>query len=326
MSKTTVSRYLNGKYEYMSSDTRKRIQKVIEDLQYRPNRIARTLKSNRSGLIGALIADITSPFSSILLKGISDICEDYGYHVIISNTDNDPRKEREYIKSLIENRVEGIIVNTTGYNDDFLVDINNSEIPVVLADRGMNELKIDTVVTDNSRVTRDTVNFLIGQGYRNIAFFTEPIHKSNTRYVRMKSFLNSMKQFLGVDAEDLIYIIDIQNDNICSNKVNNFYKRFKDEPKAILAVNGVTLLNVLKGIRECNYKIPEDIGICGFDEWGWSSLVSPGITVIAQQTYKIGALSAELLLKKIDGKLENEVQYIQLPAELIVRGSTSNRK
>jgi LacI family kdg operon repressor len=117
VSKTTISRYLNGKYEYMSQDTRKRIQTIIEELKYRPSNVAKTLKSNKSGLIGVIIADIASQFSSILLKGIGDVCKANGYQVMISNVDNDPEKEREYIQSLMDNRVEGIIVNTTGYDD-----------------------------------------------------------------------------------------------------------------------------------------------------------------------------------------------------------------
>ena len=196
VSKTTVSRYLNGKFEYMSDDTRERIHGVIEKYHYRPSNVAKTLKSNKSGLVGVIIADIASQSSSILLKGIGDVCTAHGYQVLISNIDNDPAKEREYIHSLMDNRVEGIIVNTTGYNEDFLVNINETRVPIVLADRTMDELKIDSVTTNNHKMTFDTIKFLVEKGYENIAFFTENPTNNSVRLNRRQGYLDAMKELL----------------------------------------------------------------------------------------------------------------------------------
>lgn len=321
VSKTTVSRYLNGKYEYMSEDTRKRIQEVIEKLKYRPSNVAKTLKSNKSGMIGVIIADIASQFSSILLKGIGDVCEENGYKVIISNVDNDPAKEREYIQSLIDNRVEGIIVNTTGYNDEFLVEINETRVPLVLADRTMDELKIDSVTTNNYNITFETIRFLIEKGYQNIAFFTEEPHKNSTRHLRIKGYLDAMKELLNMDASKLIYTIDTEDKNSTIKAIEEFNNLYRNKLKAIFTVNGVTLLNVLQGIQKCNYKIPEDFYVCGYEDWGWATLVYSEMPVISQHSYEVGVESAKMLIKRINSKRKGKPKYKELEAKLIIRNS-----
>lgn len=321
VSKTTVSRYLNGKFEYMSQDTRERIQSVIEELNYRPSNIAQTLKSNKSGMIGVIIADIASQFSSILLKGIGDVCQKNGYKVIISNIDNDPVKEREYLTSLLDNKVEGIIVNTTGYNDEFLVDINENKVPIVLADRVMDELKIDSVATNNYSITFDTIKFLAEKGYKNIAFFTEDPKRNSARHLRRKGYLSAMKEFLNIDAENLIYTIDADDRSTTIKAIQEFNNTYKNKLKAIFTVNGVTLLNVLQGIQECNYKIPEDFYVCGYEDWGWARLAYSEIPVISQHSYEVGVESANMLIKRINGKRKGKPKYIELDAKLIIGDS-----
>ncbi|HEY8891915.1 MAG TPA: LacI family DNA-binding transcriptional regulator [Clostridium sp.] len=321
VSKTTISRYLNGKYEYMSDDTRKRIQSIIEQLKYRPSNVAKTLKSNKSGLIGVIIADIGSQFSSILLKGIGDTCKAHGYQVVISNVDNDASKEREYIESLMDNRVEGIIVNTTGYNDEFLVDINETRVPLVLADRTMKELKIDSVATNNYAITYDTIKRLIQNGYLNIAFFTEDPCKNSARHLRRNGYLDAMRDLLNIDANNLIYTIDAGDRETSIKAIKNFNDLYKNELKAIFTVNGVTLLNVLQGINKCKYRIPEDFYVCGYEDWGWATLVYSEMPVISHHSYEVGVESAKMLIKRINGKSKGKPKYKEIESKLIIGDS-----
>lgn len=321
VSKTTISRYLNGKYEYMSEDTRKRIQNVIEELNYRPSNVAKTLKSNKSGLIGVIIADIASQFSSILLKGIGDVCKANGYQVMISNIDNDPEKEKEYIQALMDNRVEGIIVNTTGYNDDFLVEINETRVPLVLADRTMKELKIDSVATNNYNITFETIKFLTEKGYHNIAFFTEESNKNSVRHLRKQGYLEAMKEFLGIDANELIYTIDSEHKNAAIKALKEFDDLYKNKPKAIFTANGVTLLNVLQGVQKCNYIIPDDFYVCGYEDWGWATLMYSKMPVISQHSYEVGVESAKMLMKRITGHKKGKPRYKEVEAKLIIESS-----
>lgn len=320
VSKTTISRYLNGRFEFMSDETRKRIQTVIEELDYRPNNLARGLKSNRSGLIGVLVADISSPFSSILVKGVGDTCKDRGYQTIIANTDNDPQKEKEYIRSLIDNRVEGLIVNITGQNDDVLLELKEQGIPVVLADRPMQTLSLDTVTSNNAEMTYQTVQHLYEQGFKRVAFIGQEVSRVRTRYFRHQAFLQACQDLFGVDGDKWVYIIDPSDIGSLAKDLQAFL-RMDDGPAAAFAVNGVTLLSLVKAIRELGLVMPDDLGVVGYDDWGWASLIPPGITTISQPSYNVGVQAALRLTQRIKDN-RPKPKLIELPSELIVRGSS----
>lgn len=321
VSKTTVSRYLNGRFEFMSADTRKRIQSVIEKLDYRPNSLARGLKSNRSGLVGMLVADISSPFSSILVKGVSDTCKQRGFHTIIANTDNDPVKEREYIQALMDNRVEGLIVNITGKNNEFLLDLRTQGVPIVLADRAMAELRMDTVTSNNFQMTYDTMAHLHNQGFQRVAFFTQEVSEIRTRFARHQAFLQACKDLFHTPGDDWVFVVDPTNLETSIDALRRFTAN-RQLPSAAFAVNGVTLLSLVQAITRLHLKMPDDIGVCGYDDWGWADVISPGITVISQPSYKVGVEAARRLILQIQSIHTLKPKLTELPSELIVRGST----
>ncbi len=159
VSKTTISRYLSGQFDSISEQTRKRIEQTIADLKYRPNRMARGLKRDRSFSIGMIVADITNPFSTSILRGVEDVCTKHGYSLMVCNTDNDPVKEKEYIMMLQAHRIDGLIINSTGHNNEYLHELAEEQTPVVLVDRKMPELGFDTVVTNNVQATTEAMRF-----------------------------------------------------------------------------------------------------------------------------------------------------------------------
>ncbi|WP_066891689.1 LacI family DNA-binding transcriptional regulator [Clostridium nigeriense] len=323
VSKTTISRYLNGQYEYMSTETKDRIEKIIEELNYRPSNIARSLKSQKTGVIGCIIADIGSPFSSIVVKGINDVCKNMGYDVLFANTDNNPESEKDSIKSLMDNKVDGLIINTTGKIDDYLLELNKCGVKIVLADRCLSKInEIDTVTTDNYRATYKCMEFLYNQGYKKIAFFTQDISGNSSRYFRHDAYNDAIKKLYGIDGNEFTYLIDEKNMETCEKGLNDFNKKCNGEPGVIFTVNGVTLLNVLHGMKNLDIKIRDDLGVCGYDDWGWASLIPPGITTITQDSYECGVQSAKLLINRINKEDNSEPKFIEIPAELVVRGST----
>lgn len=128
VSKTTISRYLNGKYEFMSKETRERIEHIIDELEYRPNSMARSLKNQNSKIIGCTIADIENQFSSFIFKGVSEICKKHGYRVLVAEINNNEDDEREAIESLMSYNIDGLIINTTGSNDEYLINLKKQII------------------------------------------------------------------------------------------------------------------------------------------------------------------------------------------------------
>ena len=137
VSKTTISRYLHGDYEFMSEETRKKIQDVVEELNYRPNRAAQSLKSDRSNCIGFTIADIGNPFSSLLIKGVQSECRKRGCQLLIADADNNKDQENKNIESFFNEQTDGVIINSVGNNADFIKNTCQMEEskPVVLLDR-----------------------------------------------------------------------------------------------------------------------------------------------------------------------------------------------
>lgn len=324
VSKTTISRYLNGQYEYMSEETRKTIEQVILDLGYRPSNVARSLKAKNSGVIGCVIADIGSPFSSIVLKGINDYCNQQGYSVLFANTENDPLNEKESIQSLLDNKVDGLIINTTGKIDDYLINLKNEGVKIALADRSLRKNNlIDTVATNNYEATYECIRYLHEQGYKKVAFFTQDMTANSSRYMRHKGYLDAVKDYFKQDGNQYTFIVENESPDKCDQSIKDFISECGDEPGAIFTVNGVSLLMVLHSLKRISVQISQRLGLCGFDDWGWASLIPPGITTITQESYECGVHSAKLLIDRIKEPKELEPRYIELPAKLVKRGSTN---
>lgn len=322
VSKTTVSRYLNGKYEILSEETRKRIEEVIDSLGYRPSRVAQGLKSHSSGVIGCLVSDIGSPFSSILVKGISSECLKEGYQLILVDSEDNAENERRAIDNLMEQQVDGLIINSTGENDDYILQLASERVPIVLADRPLSiPGTIDTVLTDNAESLYKCMQYLKKVGYTKVAFFSSVLKKNEVRRLRYRAFCEADRALFGADSEPSTYFYDDLED--CVHKIRDFVTNYANERIAILAVNGVALLDVLNTVlKNTGIRIGSELGICGFDNWGWADLIGPGITTITQDTWNVGAESAKLLFRRIKGDGEEKTVTKVLNNILEVRGST----
>lgn len=322
VSKSTVSRYLNGRYEILADETRQRIATVIEELDYRPNRIAQGLKLRSSGVIGCLVSDIGSPFSSILVKGISSECQKQGYQLILADSEDKAENERRAIDKLLEQSVDGLIINSTGENDKYILELTSDHIPIVLADRPLSiPGKIDTVMTDNRASVFRAMQYLKKMGYTKVAFFSSTLKRNEVRRLRFYAFCDAHKEIFDVNSDPLTYFYDTQED--CTQKIREFVTNYASERIAIFAVNGVALLDVLNAIiKNTGIRIGSELGVCGFDNWGWADLIGPGITTITQDTWQVGAESARLLFRRIFGEESEEPTVTVYKNILEVRGST----
>ena len=319
VSKTTISRYINGKFEFMSDESRERIAKVIDELGYRPNNLARGLKSKETKVIGVIVADITSPFSPILLKGISDSCERYGYRMLIANTDDDASKERDYILSMIDERVDGIIINTTGENEEFMTKMyNDSGTPFILDDRMARDLVFDTVRAADGAAMYRALHHLHDTGYEHVGFFVEKLKSSSTRVHRYEVFHKAYPEIFGEGA--LFYKLDASVPDV--SELQRFVAETEDSKRAIMTVNGVVTMRLMKAMWQLGLHAPEDMGICSFDDWDWMSLVDGGLTAVAQPTYRVGCECVKRMMYRIHHNKDAMPKMIELPCELIIRNST----
>lgn len=324
VSKTTVSRFLNGRFEMISADTRERIASVVEELDYRPNRIAQSLKSRSSRTIGCLVSDIGSPFSSILVKGISSILNEQGYRLILADSEDNPVNERNAIDSFLESQVDGLIVNSTGANDRFLLQLRDNGLPVVFADRCLSiPGEIDTVETNNTEMTCSCMQYLSRMGYTKVGFFANGIGKNTTRMARLSGYLKTMEEVFGYDGRDTVYEYVSHGDGSgCADRILEFITTYSQERVALFAVNGVAMLDILNALQKMKLQAGADVGVCGFDNWGWADLIPPGITTIAQDSFAVGAEAAKIILDRLSGEGDPACRKIVLPSKLEVRGST----
>lgn len=323
VSKTTISRYLNGKYEYMSEDTRKRIEQAIEELDYHPNAMARGLKSNKTGLIGLIVGDITNPFSSILVKAVGDTCTKFGYQVLIANTDDDGKKEQEYIRSMLDRQVEGLIVNTAGGNDAFLAEMQGQGIRIVLADRILQDNTLDTVTTDVEQVTAQLLELVYQEGFERIAFFSQTFRQNSTRRRRYETYAKVALRH-GQNPDEYVYLIGSKEGEFdCTQALELLLDSSRGLRTAVFTVNGVVLLDLLNAVKELGLSVPDDVGICSYDGWDWAGIVGDGISTISHPSYEVGQKSVELLIKRINSKKEYPPRYVELKSQIQLRGSTA---
>lgn len=327
VSTTTISRYLNQKYEYMSEETRKRIEKTISELGYRPSSIARSLKSKRTGLIGMVVADITSTYSSVLVKAINDVCQASDYQLIVSNSDSNMAREREYINSLIDRQVEGLVINTVNGNKEFLREVAETGIPMVAVDRTLDEPIIDMVTTDNEKATQEMVSHAYAAGFDRVVFFTKRMNNSS-RLRRYDAFMEISKTYLD-NTDNLVYLVDKEEETTggYQRALEQCLLEHQGLKLCIFTVNGVVMTNMLREISAKGMKIPEDIGICGYDDKDFTEIIGTGISAIATPSYEMGYEAGKLLVKRIhSGKAVTDPKYIELPSILKFRGSTVIKK
>lgn len=323
VSKTTISRYLNGKTEFMSEETKNRIEQVIRELDYTPSRAARTLKIRKTGVLGCIIADIANPFSSILVKGVSDMCEEKGYQLLIVNTNETPDKEEKAIEALVGHDVEGLIINSTGQTNDYLLRLHEQGLPVVMADRGIEGNRLDTVETDNIPEMHKGVTHLKEKGFASIAFFTQDPRFVATRAQRRAGFEKAADEMYPAGAAR-VFVLDVTDPALTRTALQELHSM--PAPRAIFTNNGVMTLHVLQIMHEEGWKIPTDFGVLGFDDWGWMEVTTPSVSAIRQDSYKIGRYCVQQVLKRIDTGGKHRPQCKRFPAQLIERESTQIEK
>ncbi|MCO4850426.1 LacI family DNA-binding transcriptional regulator [Bacillus vallismortis] len=319
VSKSTVSRFINGKIDAISPEKVKSIKKAIAELNYRPSKMAQGLKIKKSKLIGFVVADITNPFSVAAFRGVEEVCDQYGYSIMVCNTDNSPEKERDMLLKLEAHSVEGLILNTTGENKDVLHAFAEQRIPTILIDRKLPDLKLDTVTTDNRRITREILQKIYSKGYTDVALFSEPVSSISPRTERAEVY-QEMASVENVNGIVRMYEIDVKNKEQLKAALQTFHTEMPKQKKAILALNGLIMLKIISCMEELGLRIPQDIGIAGFDDTEWYKLIGPGITTIAQPSHDMGRTAMERVLKRIEGD-KGAPQTIELEAEVIMRKS-----
>ncbi len=316
VSTATVSRVLSNK-PYVRPELVERVMVAVDKLGYRPNLVARSLRSQQSNTIGLIVADIRNPFFTAVSRAVEDIAYENGLTVLFCNTDEDADKEALYLKSMHDHNVSGLIFSPTRQTVRNYSALNLS-IPTVVIDRTVKGVDVDMVLLDNvDSAYRLTVN-LIDNGYRNIAaIFGEA---SVTGRERQQGFEKALRDH-NLTPSQMKFIPPYLETGYTA--VLEMLKT-TPRPDAIVATNSLLLAGALKACRESELTIPDDIALAGFDETTWATLVQPTMTVIAQPTDEIGRTAMELLLKRIENP-DLPYRQVILKGQLLSRESSAPR-
>lgn len=315
VSTATVSRVLANK-PHVRAEVKERVMAVVAKLNYQPNRVAQSLRSNTSKIIALIVADIENPFFQRVSRAVDDVAQEMGFNVMLCNTDEDPIKEKKCLDLLRVENVAGILISPTKKGLDKFTETYSLDIPMVMIDRHVSNFDVDSVLIDNISSARNIVNHLIGHGYRRIAgiFGSE----STTGIERHDGFLKAHDDHDIKPITDLLMFTDPREDKAFETAMKLLQST--EQPDAIFTSNSLLASGVLQAIKYCGLTIPDDIAIASFDDTSWAKLIDPALTVIEQPTYDIGKTATEMLIKRINDPTRSNREVV-LKTKLIIRQS-----
>ncbi|HEX9373494.1 MAG TPA: LacI family DNA-binding transcriptional regulator, partial [Roseiflexaceae bacterium] len=293
----TVSRVLSNK-PHVSEHARQRILAAMDELDYRPSRVARSLRVQRSRIIGLIISDIQNPFFNALARAVEDVAYAHQYAVFLCNADENIEKEQLYIDLMQAEHVAGVMISPTRETESPCQKLINAGVPVVVIDRGIADLDVDTVVVDNVAGAFDLVAHLIDDGHRRIGAVLG-IATATTGRERYEGYARALAVH-GLSGSPDLLRTGIPKE-ASGYRLTGELLDLPVPPTAIFTGNNLLTVGALRAIQARRLRIPDDIALAAFDELDWMSLIKPSLTVATQPTYELGQVAADLLLKRIEG-------------------------
>jgi len=318
----TVSRVINNS-DAVSERTRQQVQQAIKELKYAPNMIASALTKKSTLTLGLLIPDISNPFFSELARGVEDASNDFGFNIIMCNTDYSLEKEATYISLLKQKSVDGFIISTAYYNDENIIKLLKENVPLILLGRDIEDSKgypIDVVGSNNVKGGYIATKHLIDLGHEKIACLLGP-RQIKVNLERKIGYLKALEE-AGLKAYDEIIIHGDFKLEFGYKKTIEIFKG-PIKPTAFFAANDLTALGVIKAIKNLGLSVPDDISVIGYDNTILAEITDPPLTTINQQMRKMGYRATELLIKRIKDE-RSPGEKIVFDIDLVARKSTSS--
>ena len=317
----TASRALNPATRgLVNADTARRVIKVAETMGYRPNPIARGLKTAKSGTVGLVIPDLTNPLFPPIVRGIEEVLEPAGYSGLIVNTDNDPRREETQIKLLRSRQVEGLIVATALVDHPLLEQLQREGVLMVMVNRRSDGIDVPSITPDDATGVGLAVGHLAELGHRRIAHLAGPSNTS-TGALRARSFRNTIRD-LGLDDDPRLTATCNQWSEAAGAEALRGLLDADLRFSAVVAGNDLIALGCYDVFAERGISCPEDMSVVGFNDMPFLDKLRPPLTTIAIPHQQIGAEAARLLLDAI-AEPNRPARSVLLPVTLVVRGSSA---
>lgn len=319
ISPSTVSRALKN-HPDISQETKDAVHQYAQEFNYKPNALALNLRMSRNNTIGVIVPEIRHYFFSSILSGIQQITSTEGFNVIVCQSDENPEKEIQITRELINARVSGVLAslakNTTEYSH--FNDIIESNIPLVFFDRICIGLTTDRVVVDDYAGAFAAVEYLIQTGCKRIAFYSAPFHLEISKN-RKNGYLDALRKYNIPVDDSLIKVCDTKEEAIIITP--DLLDR-EDRPDGFFAINDHCAAGIMYAAKLANLKVPDDIAIFGFSDGELAQACDPTLSTVEQHGYEMGRQAARLLLDKINGITHGQYSNKIIKTNLIIREST----
>jgi len=322
LSISTVSRALND-HPAISTATKQSVKEIARQLNYQPNVLALNLRNKKTNTIGIIVPEITSYFFSSVIKGMQDLLSDTNYQLVISQSEESLKKEKEIIQAMARVRVDGFLISPTSETVDPEIYNNliKDGIPLVLFDRDCVGTNADKVLVDDYNGAFQAVDYLIKTGCKRIAHISGPPDLSISKH-RKKGYYDALSKH-GIPHEAELVVAAGGFSPEYGVESAKTLLDLPNQPDAIYAINDGIAIGAMYVIKEAGIKIPEQISVVGFDDEPHSSYFIPPLTSVWQPVYDMGMLAARILLQRLNGEGKNdELRYELLKPELMVRKSS----
>ncbi|WP_297521517.1 LacI family DNA-binding transcriptional regulator [uncultured Clostridium sp.] len=313
----TVSRVLN-EIDVVNEDTKKKVQEAIKMLGYRPNIVARSLKTQRTKTIGIIVPDISSQVYPEIVRGAEDVANIYKYNVMLCNSDCDGEKELEYLRVLKEKMVDGVLYMSSSLGEEILDLINELNIKIILVETGNKESGLPSVSIDNIAGAYEATNHLLEKGRKNIAFMGTSKNEKNAWGMRFEGYEKALNE-AGIEVkEELCFFENLKiktgKDGV-AQILDNGYK-----VDGIVCASDEIAIGAINALRENNLNVPADVSVTGFNGIDMAKNFYPTITTVEQPMYDMGSVAMRMLIKLLNNQELDNANY-ELPHTLIEGGS-----
>ena len=324
ISTSTVSRALKD-YPGISDDTKKKVKELAEKLHYRPNAIALSLRKSKSFTIGVIVPEVVHFFFSTVISGVEEIAYANGYNVILCQTNEKIQRELSGIETMLDNQIDGLLVSCSKETENFdhFTKLMKQNFPIVFFDRVPDIENTVNVTVNDFKGAYDATKHLIDQGYKNIIHLAGP-KTLPISAKRMEGYKQALEDKQLIQNPDWIIPCPEGTQEESYAITKNLFENDKNRPDAIFASNDIAAAGAMMAVKDLGLKVPQEVGIVGFSNWQFSSMIDPPLSSVAQPGFEMGEKATAMLLEMIEQKKEAnwEAKTIVLETELIIRKSS----
>lgn len=326
VSKSTVSRVLNGNLEYIRAETLAAVRTAIDTLGYRPSTAARSLTLKRTCTVGLLISDVGNPYYPEVIRAVEEIALANGYNVFLCNTNYDVARGEAFLRLLINQQVDGVLIMSSSMSDDWIRQLGDCQIPAVVLDWpfGAAAGRLGSIILDYEAGIRQAVEMLLSLGHHHFAHISGPLNLK-TSQLRRDAFLGSLAS-CGVDPASVVVLegnLRIDGGKRALATLAAMHPR----PTAVFAANDLTAIGLIWAARGLGLHIPEDLSVVGLDDISLAAEVMPALSTVAMPRAQIGRAAMEMLLELIKLPPDGQVVFrsVTMETRLVVRESTARQ-